>query len=421
MVETKTSRDRRLSPLFTGSALLFVGTTFVNIGNYLFNFIMARLLTPANYGDMVALFAVGMILTVPSLAIVNIVARDTARLKGRGQAQEIASRLAGATRKYAVIGALLVLAFLPFVPLVAGFLNIDVTATVIYSLVLAFTFLVALNQGTLQGLQRFGVISAFLTAQMVMKIALGVALVVAGYQLLGAVWGVVLAQATLYLLTGAYLYRKIGWSARPTTWKTFTKENQLVVTGMLLLFLLMNLDLFFAKHFFSQDLAGAYAVLSTLGKIIIFATSSVAVVLLSMVSERVARRQAYGHLILQGLALVYLPGFLIAALYVFVPQTVIAVLFPGYQQVAVYLGLYGGLSLVLAVLNVMVHYFLAVREYRFIGLLLAANGLAVTLMLVWHQSFFRLIAAAAAAALVALGGSLLLLVMRGKLRLPKPT
>ena len=71
----------RLPALFTASLILSIGVLLANAGNYLFTVIMARLLSPALYGDMVAIFAVGTIIAVPTAGVVNIVSRDISRLK----------------------------------------------------------------------------------------------------------------------------------------------------------------------------------------------------------------------------------------------------------------------------------------------------------------------------------------------------
>ncbi len=405
--------SNRFPALFTGSLVLALGTLLASAGNYLFTLIMARLLTPAMYGDMVAIFAVGMILAVPTLGVVNIVSRDVSRLKARNNLPGIRAYLAGARTQLALTGAILMFVFALAVPAVSGFLHVDPRALLVYSLAVATMFLTALNQGVTQGLQRFGLMSAFLTGSVVSKLVLGTALVLAGFQLFGVVWSVVVAQVALYFALTAYLRRAFGRTNQPRPWKLLTKDNQLVIGGMILMYLLFNLDLFFAKHFFAAGQAGAYAVLSVLGSVVIFSTASVSAVLLPMVSERMAQRRPYGHLALYGLALVYLPGFAIAAAYVLIPSTIVGTLFPAFPQAIRYLGLYGGLSVTFAVLNVLIHYCIAIRDYRFIFMLVFSNVLAISLMLVFHQSFFRLIAAAILAALTAVVGILILVVTRG--------
>lgn len=402
----------RLPALFTGSLVLALGTLLANAGNYLFTLIMARLLPPATYGDMVALFAVGTIIAVPTAGVVNIVSRDVSRMKAEGRWGGIASYMAGARRQLLLTGVAVVTLFALCIPAISSVLHLPPLPLFVYSLAVACMFLSALNQGTTQGLQRFGVMSVFLTGSVLFKVALGTILVLAGFQLFGVVGSVVLAQVALYLTLTVYLYRVVGSARGSRPWKLLTKDNQLVIGGMLLMFLLINLDLFFAKHYFPADLAGAYAAMAVLGSIIVFSTASVAAVMLPMVSERMTRRQPYGHLALYSLALVYLPGFVIAAAYVLIPSVIVGLLFPAYPQIVPYLGLYGGLSVVLAVMNVLVHYCIAVRDYRFIAVLGLGNMVAIGLMLAFHQSFFRLIAAAITAGIVAVIGLLIVILSR---------
>lgn len=415
-VKTKNRHHARFPVLLTGTAVLFSGTLLAHIGNYLFTFIMARLLSPADYGDMVAIFALGTLLAVPTSGIVNVISRDVSDLKGRGQLRLVRDYLTGTGRLAVAAGIGLAVSFAIVAPIVAQVLNLSLTAVVAYSMILVFTFLIALGQGTIQGLQRFSVFSFLMTGITALKLLLGVGLVLAGYQLMGAIWSVVITQALFCGFIALYVYKTIGLSSTPKRWPLLKRENQLVIAATLLLLLLINLDLFFAKHYFPADLAGSYAVLSVLGKIIIFATSSVAMVLLPVASERVVKKQPHRHLAVSGLALVYLPGFFVVSVYAFFPAFVVNTLFPGYAYVVPYLGLYGGFSLVLAVLSVLIHYFMAIRDYRFVWLLGGATLTAVVLMFLYHQSFFRLIAAGLVAALAAVAGSLILLKTSAKSR-----
>lgn len=405
---------RRLPVLFAGSLVLFVGVMLSNAGNYVLNLLMARLLSPSDYGDLITLFTLGTILAVPMLAVANIVTRDVSRLKGRGNFKAIRALLAGTTKKLAVASFLVTATAAALVPLLANLFHLNTVATLVYVLTLAFTFLTALNYGVLQGLQQFRALSVILSAQALLKIGLGVSLVWLGYRLAGVVWGVVLAQAALYFMLLVSLRRHIGYSDRAGTagWRLVTRENILVVTGMLMLYFLFSVDTLFAKHFFTPEVAGGYAALTVLGKLVLFATISVAAVLLPLISERAAQGKPLKRLLVYAIALVYLPGFALVSLYAFAPVPVVGLFFPAYPQIQPYLGLYGGLSLILSIVNLLVHYFIAIRDYRFIGLLAGSNVAAVLLLLAFHQSFFRIITATVVTALAAAIGSLVLVVRR---------
>ncbi len=403
-------RFHRLPALLSGSLLLFAGGILANVGNYAFNLTMGRLLPAAQYGDMIVLFSLGTILAVPTVGIINIVTRDVARLQAAGQQSAIAGLVSGGTRKFLAAGLLLMVLFLAVTPLIVTVFHLSPLPTVLYAATLALTFLVALNQGTVQGLERFRALSAFLSLQIALKLVLGIGLVVAGYGLVGAIGGVVLAQGLFFLAMTVFLTRRLAPApSAARIWKIRTKENQAVILGVLLFYIFLNLDLLFAKHFFDPDTAGAFAVLTTLGRIILFATGSVAVALLPMASRLDVTPQRSARLLGMALALVYVPGFLVAYGYALFPSFVVDLLFPGYESIKSNLGLYGGLSALFGLLNLLVYYFIAVSDYRFIYVLGGSLVLSAGLMAAYHQSFFELITAAVAGCSVAVLGCLALL------------
>jgi len=64
-------------PLFSGSAVMIIGTNITNVINYLYHVFMGRILGPAGYGEMASLFSLLILIsTVPSslnLALVKFV------------------------------------------------------------------------------------------------------------------------------------------------------------------------------------------------------------------------------------------------------------------------------------------------------------------------------------------------------------
>ena len=70
----------RNNDLIRGTAVIFLGSIFVGIGNYAFNIIMGRLLGPADYGILASLLALTYIISVPSQTINLTISRYVARL-----------------------------------------------------------------------------------------------------------------------------------------------------------------------------------------------------------------------------------------------------------------------------------------------------------------------------------------------------
>ena len=66
------------SGLVTGSALLLVSTTVVNLGNYLFNLILGRWLGPADFADLSLIVTFMLVLTLITATLQTVVAKFSA-------------------------------------------------------------------------------------------------------------------------------------------------------------------------------------------------------------------------------------------------------------------------------------------------------------------------------------------------------
>jgi O-antigen/teichoic acid export membrane protein len=183
-----------------------------NATNYGFNLVMAFLLGPSAYGALGALLALVLVGSVPGLALQAVVARRTALLdRPAGQAEELPWRgtLALAGRAGVALAAVTVLAG----PGLVAFLHLGSAVPVLWlALALAPTPLLFAVQGLLQGRERFGALAAVMVTGAAVKLAAGVALVVAGLGVGGALAGVA-AGGTLAALAGLRLAR--GGAARP--------------------------------------------------------------------------------------------------------------------------------------------------------------------------------------------------------------
>src|SRR5215217_1368060 len=166
--------------------VLAAGMAAANAGNYGFNLVMAFLLGPEAYGALAALLALVLVGSVPGLALQAVVARRTTQ--PGGAAWPGAGWLVG-----------------PAGPGLVLFLHLDSALPVVWlALALAPTPLLFAVQGLLQGRERFGALAAVMVTGATVKLAIGLALVVMGLGVSGAMAGVA-AGALLAALAGLRL------------------------------------------------------------------------------------------------------------------------------------------------------------------------------------------------------------------------
>lgn len=244
-------------PLLREQALLAAAQGLAGLGNLAFALLAARVLAPAGFGDLVAFLGLYLVLHVP--------------LSSLSAGSALRPVLAGATRRRALLAGLAggAVAAAIGVPLF-GALGAAFAAAV------PAAGLLALERGRLYGSARHGRVAATLLAEPAARLAAGLPLA-AALGPAGAAAGVVLGGL-------AALAVAMGDTTRPTEAKgsptVAVGEAWVAAAAFLGLAILQNQDVLLANAALAGDDAGRFAVLSTLGGVAAFATTTIPLVLL---------------------------------------------------------------------------------------------------------------------------------------------
>ena len=167
--------------LIKHGAIVFAGASVANALNYLFQLIMARLLTPIDYGVLIALFALFSIFVTGASAVSAISTKVSAALKASGELGKLKHFLMAYTKIICFFSvAVIVLVFFASGQ-IAVFLNINSTMLVLILFSAGcFSYFNSLLTGTLSGLQRFFSFAGMNASGAAGKFVLGM-LLVAGY------------------------------------------------------------------------------------------------------------------------------------------------------------------------------------------------------------------------------------------------
>src|SRR3990167_6317884 len=208
------------NPFLAGSIIMIVGSNGINVFNYIYHFLMGKLLQPESYGELVALFSFIGILSI----------------------------LPGA------LGLVII-----------KFVEIPV------------------------------------------KLGLGIALVLLGFHLNGALFAFALATAAGFFVSKYYLKKYLNNSPQsPPEARQIGIFTVPVLFQSLALTSLYTIDLILVKHFFSGTEAGIYSAASTLSKIILFGTAPIVGVMFPLISKRFANREPVAKIFLSSLGLTIL-------------------------------------------------------------------------------------------------------------------
>ena len=238
------------------------GQLGAGLGNLVFALVAARVLAPGAFAELAAFLALYLLIHVPagSLSAGSALAPE---LAARARRRALA---AGAI----VGGALAVLA----IPL-AALLDLSPLLLLAAAATAPTAGLLALDRGRLYGLGRRRRVVASLLAEPAVRLTLGVALAVVAGAVGGAIAVVIAGWAALAV---AYL------PARATTMPAAEDRPSVqpagAVAAFLLLAVIQNQDVLLANALLDGGEAGRFAVLSTLGGIAAFATTTVPLMLL---------------------------------------------------------------------------------------------------------------------------------------------
>jgi O-antigen/teichoic acid export membrane protein len=292
--EPHPNRPRRVSGIRAG-VIVFVGIAIANVGNYLFQLIAARWLGPGQYGDLAALIAVAALITLPLGGLQAAVAREVATLEAEKRHALAAARIRYGLDLALGAGVIAAAALMLFSKFIRQMLDIASLSAVLMTLALVVpAFLMPLLLGWLQGVQRFGLLSATLSIGPMLRIALLAIVVAAGQGVAGAIGATLVASAAALVIPiavlRANLERGIPRAAGRFDWTKGLRRSFPVVTGLLALTALSTIDVVVANTALEGHWAGIYGSAALIGRVILYLSTAVVTVLLPKVSERSALR-----------------------------------------------------------------------------------------------------------------------------------
>jgi O-antigen/teichoic acid export membrane protein len=366
--------------LARSSTLVFAFTLAASATNYLSNVILGRVLTPASFGDLTALLSLTVIVSIPAGAAQAIVAQRIARNRHDGADGEVAWAIRYSTGHIGVAALAVGLVYAMCIPLVESVLDLQAVGPAIALVpLIVLSFLLPLASGFLQGLERFIALGWVMLGVAIGRIAFGVPWALAGGGSGGAIAGQALATlfavAAVGWMVRGYMQAAPGGTARGGA-RRRPDVTALVFSGAFFAFaMLSNLDVILAKVILDPHESGEYAALATIGKLVLFLPSAVAIVMVPSAAR--ARREGAQAAVLRTAALLTGVAALVIAIPAAVaPETTLRLMF-GDEYVGATDGV---LPIVvagagLAVINLLVIYTVSMQDRRWPLLLIA--GIAV--------------------------------------------
>lgn len=381
-------REMIKHPLFTGSAIMVLGSNSVNFLNYLYHLVIGRMLGPSFYGELAALISLmGLLGIIPS-SLSLVVIKYVSGAKNEKEAAALIHWLKTKVFQASLIFSIFIIVISPAL---VSFLHINKLS---YIFLIAASSLFAiqtlLNRSILQGLLKFKemIFSVFLENGA--KLVISVTLVYLGFRVGGAMLAFVLAAMLGFLVTNHYLKiqpkkeSKLSLNFKPMFFFTIPVIVQTFASTSL-----YSSDLLLVKHFFSSHDAGLYASLSTLGKIIFFGAGPIGSVMFPLVSQRKAKKQSYKKIFILSFLGTVILASAVLLIYKFFPEYAIRLLYGSAYIETSHLLIWFGIFISLFTLSsLLINYGLSLGKTTVVIFPAIAALLQIILIWFFHASLF---------------------------------
>jgi O-antigen/teichoic acid export membrane protein len=372
---------------------LFCGSLTVGATNYLYQFLMARMLTVSAYGELQSLLAIFTVVVVLTTSLSTVLVKYTADFKAKKQLSKISSLFLLFTKKVSIAGITFFSVFAVFSWEIAEFLNLaSVWPVIILGGAFLFGFSKAINLGIIRGLQKFKELSIIFIISAFLKMLFAVLLVKLGFAVNGAIGGVTLAAIIGYFIS----FYPIKFLFKRQKEEVQTKEIFLysspVFFTLFFIALLLSVNIIMVKNLFPAQTAGEYGALFMLGNIVYFLTGPVAEVMFPMAADAHSSLGHPGKVLKKAIFLVVPIGLVIVFCFFFIPDFIIKILIGSkFLVIGKYLGWFGVSMFLYSLVVLFSKYFLSVEKLKGAYLVGVGALLQIILIPIFHTNLWQVI------------------------------
>lgn len=391
-----------------GNLILFITMNIFNFLNFVFHFSMGRLLIPSNYGILAALMSLIYFYNIPAEALQNITSKNVSKFRIKKEYGKIKYILLKMLKKSFYASLILFFIITLFSIYLSNFLKINFWLIFVTNIYIFFAFLNPILRGSLQGDKKFGPLGTSLIIDATSKLILSILLVFIGFEVFGAIIGAIFGSGISFIFTIYFNKDIIKGKNEKAKIKRIYSENTNYFITMLVIFAIFSIDILIAKRFFSPEIAGQYAVLSMLGKIIFLATLSISKAMFPLACENHNCGKPSKYLFQRSFLMVGFICLIAIFLYLTIPKSIIWLLYGAqYLEMSQYL-VYSGIAFsFLSLGNLVLIYGLSIKRIKKSYLLFGFVFITLALLSLFHNTILEFILAFMISNLILFVGSLI--------------
>lgn len=262
--------------LLSGSISLFIMFNIFNFLSFVYQFLMARLLGPADFGILAVLTSLVYFIAIPYESVQTIVAKYSSKLYDKNDIPGIKYLLQKFFIKGIKISVITFVLCIPVFIFLSYYLRINFFLFAITGLMIFSIFLLPSARGVMQGMKKFHSLGINMVLESSIKLIIAVIVVLIGFGVYGAVGAIIISTIIAFFLSFIPLKKVFKEkTGRIDTSKLYSYSPPIIL-ALIAILVTQSIDVIIAKNLFSDVVAGHYAVANLMGKIIFFATLAIA-------------------------------------------------------------------------------------------------------------------------------------------------
>lgn len=361
------------------TAALLVLDGVANVIDFFFHFWMGRVLIPADFAILQTLNSVMLVYTTASGVFQPVVGRFVAEAHGKGQSDSVPGIFQTLLRAALWLALALAGIILLFSNGIAQFINVPTWTIQVSAALIFLSTLRPIAAGSLQGSENFVAFGLARLALSLSRIVLVFFFVQAGTGLLGAVLALPFGWFASVLCAFLLLGKPLWMASRPASQAVLRKGWKLSFYALLAYITYMSLtsiDLVWVNRNLSGELAGAYAGLVLMRRIVALLPAEVVTVMFPRVVKTLARGESPGRILaLTAVFILGVSGLLSLLYFLFSDQLITIIFGTSYAAAIPLLGWMAIGTIGVSLSSIWLNYYLAEKPRNFVILL----GIAVAL------------------------------------------
>lgn len=358
------------------TGFLFVLDGLANVLDLGFHFWMGRTLSPAEFAVLQTLNSIVLVYVTATSVFQPVLGRFVAEALARGEPHAVPAIFRSFLGAALGLGLGLTLLVLVFSDGLARWLHLPVWIIHISGLVIFLSTLRPVAAGVLQGQQRFIGFGFTRVLTSLGRLAAGALLVQQGLKLSGAViafpFGWLVGVAGAYWLIGNQVWKKEG-STPAGLLRQGLKLSGYAMVAYVAFMSLTSLDLVWANRILPPDVAGAYASLVLLRRVIALLPGVAVLVMFPRIAATLAQHRLPDRLLITTAGIIIVASGVLSAVYFLFGRLLIsAILGAAYQSASPLLGWMGVAMIGVSLSSIWLNYYLAHKPLFFVILLCAA-------------------------------------------------